>query len=113
MENSLIVADDDNAGVPDYYQDCKEDIEDINYILPLNFTTAFGSEGAHNVDISNAINSGMGIVNYRGHGNTSIWKLWTANPLESWENEDATSLDNENKTPVVLSIHLSHRKCNE
>lgn len=103
VENSLIVADDENAGVPDYYQDCKEDIEAFNYILPLNFTTAFGSEGAHNVDISNAINSGTGIVNYRGHGSISMWKTWAAGS-ESWTNTDATSLNNENKTPVVLSI---------
>jgi hypothetical protein len=105
VTQSLLVAHPENAGYPDSYQDCKEDIESYNYLLPLTFITAFGSEGAHNVDISNAINNtGIGIVNYRGHGTNTTWHLWAINPTEEWENDDALSLFNGRKTPVVLSI---------
>jgi uncharacterized membrane protein len=103
------------------YQQCKEDIRTASYSDPFTFDTAYGASGATNSDVTNAINAGRGIVNYRGHGafgdlcarpwgqfwgaqdpscNSVGWN--TFNQLYTTTN--AHALANGNMTPVIFNI---------
>lgn len=64
---------------PGKYQGCKESIRTAPYASPFSFATAYGSppsqggDGATNADVLAAAASGVGIVNYRGHGSYTSW----------------------------------------
>ena len=70
------------------------------------------SDEATNADVNSYINSGVGVVNYRGHGNDYYWggedfmgnpSPWNINN-EIYTTEEARDLTNGNKTPIVFSI---------
>ena len=88
------------------YEPCKEAIRTATYSDPFTFDKAYGSADATNADVSNAINNGRGIVNYRGHGSQVAWTNW--NTLgQYYTTSDAQALNNGGKTPVVFSISCS------
>lgn len=58
------------------YEDCKEEIRLGSYQVHPLFSTAYADSGATNSNISVKINSGIGILNFRGHGYTAGWS-WT------------------------------------
>jgi len=76
-QKSLLVAHKENA--PRKYQECSDSIKTAAYSVPLLFSTAYGAssnvggDNATNTLVVNHINSGMHIVNYRGHGNIDLW----------------------------------------
>ncbi len=125
VNNALLVAHKEAA--PGKYQGCKEEIRTATYSDSFNFQTAYGAsiaaggDGATNDDLSGAINDGVGIVNYRGHGAYGFpsdrpWgTFWGAqaganNPApwntagEEYWTTDALNLANGSRTPVVFSI---------
>jgi hypothetical protein len=95
----LLVANDKETA----YEPCKESIRTATYSNPFTFYKAYGSSGATNAVVSNAINDGIGIVNYRGHGLMTAWTDW--NTLHQYySTTEAQALNNGDKTPVVFSI---------
>jgi hypothetical protein len=62
-----------------------------------------GGNNAKNIDIINNINSGVGIVNYRGHGSITGWQKNWSYDLEEFDSTKIDSLTN-NYYPVVFSI---------
>jgi len=100
VENVLLVAH--REGYPGKYTACKEWIR-TNILSGMNVTTAYGGAGAGNSDVKNAIESGQGIVNYRGHGSATSWSGWSQTG-GSFTTSDAKALSNGNMTPVLFSI---------
>ncbi|MFO7639227.1 MAG: C25 family cysteine peptidase [bacterium] len=53
----------------------------------------------NNTDVATAVNAGVGILAYRGHGNTTVWDGWCGT---SWTNSNVDALTNGDMTPVTL-----------
>lgn len=108
----LLVAHKEDA--PGKYQGCKESIRTRSYSEPLTFITAYGAlpaqggDRATNADVKRAVDSGVGILNYRGHGSSTAWgSRWNADN-QDYTAADAHALANGGMTPVVLSIACSN-----
>ena len=116
-EDSVIISGNNNSilmvahkeEAPGKYQGCLEDICNLPYLRHYAFVKAYGSETslggncATNTDVINAINSGVGIVNYRGHGFETGWDSgWSYNNV-SFKNSHVDMLDN-TLYPIVFSI---------
>ena len=56
-----------------------------------------------NADVTTAINSGVGIVAYRGHGDIMEWWQWDVSSA-SWYNSNIDALANGELTPVVYNL---------
>ena len=71
-------------------------VKDWDYELAdIEFTTVYPPEGGTPDDVSDAINNGIGIVNYRGHGSVTTWQ-WTG----SWNAGKIYALTNTHFPPV-------------
>ena len=87
-DDFLLISHFQNA--PGKYQGCCEDIKNAEYNASACFYTAYGAstnvggDEATNDDVNDLINSGMHIVNYRGHGSYNLWG-----------NEDGWNITNE------------------
>jgi hypothetical protein len=116
-DKALLIAHKQDA--PGKYQGCKEDIRTASYRDSFVFDTAYGAapsrggDSASNADLKNAIDSGRGIVNYRGHGGPgpqeyrpwgTYWGTDWNTAYEEYTITDAHNLANGRKTPVVFSI---------
>lgn len=79
-KNVLLVAH--KLDAPNGYQGCSETIRNTTYQRNMLFQTAYGAsvsnqgQNATNQDIITSINSGVNIVNYRGHGDNNKWADW-------------------------------------
>ncbi len=81
---------------PGKYTANSEAVRTWDYELAdIDFETAYAGEGGNAADISAAINTGVGIVNYRGHGSVTIWQ-WTG----GWNAGDVYALVNTYMPPV-------------
>lgn len=64
---------------PNGYQLCCDGIINGNYTEPVTFKKAYGADSSHggtnatNDSVIQAINNGVNIVNYRGHGGNDFW----------------------------------------
>jgi hypothetical protein len=103
LKKTLLVAH--KEGAPGKYVGCKEEIRTT--ILPgFGWTTytAYGNEAAGtNANVTNYINSGINVLNYRGHGDTQEWWCWDFSST-SFTNANVTALTNGDMTPVVFNI---------
>ena len=103
----LLVAHAQEAPVK--YQGCKEAIRTAPYERPFSFATAYGAppssggDGATNADVLAAAASGIGIVNYRGHGSYTSWGPDWNSAGEEFETDDAHAVAGV-AFPAVLSI---------
>ena len=61
-------------------------------------TTTINQNGGNNAQISTAMNSGMGIANYIGHGGDFEWVN------TSFSNSNVNALSNVNKLPFIFSV---------
>ena len=52
----------------------------------------------NNADVASAVNAGIGILAYRGHGDAQIWAGWCGS---SWSNTEVAALNNGDMTPVT------------
>lgn len=61
-----------------FYINCKIAVEVFDYRLAApEFTTAYGNQqGIDNNFVVQQIDNGVGFVNYRGHGDNTIWWRW-------------------------------------
>ena len=90
---------------PDKYSGCVRGI--FNMPKPYwnpTLDTIMGRYKA-NADVTAAINAGVGILPYRGHGDVTEWWAWSGwPPAVSWYNSNVDALANGDLTPVVYNI---------
>ncbi|RKX69422.1 hypothetical protein DRP53_08205 [candidate division WOR-3 bacterium] len=103
LEKSVLVAHKEQY--PYKYSQCKRQIFTYDYgFYKYTMDTLMGAKsGVSNTSVTNAINEGRVIVNYRGHGDATIWWRWN-NYNQNWSTTDVMNLNNGNKTPIVLNI---------
>lgn len=101
----LLVANRENY--PLKYTQCKENIYTEPYTLyPPNMDTMYGGDPTamwSNADLTDAIEEGRAVVNYRGHGSTNNFSSWNLY-YESYTTTDVQALANGLKTPIIFSI---------
>lgn len=83
------------------YTSCKKAIK-RKYLDGYEVTTAYGRESS-NSDVISAINSGLGVVNYRGHGSSTSWSGWSETG-QSFSNSNISALTNGDQIPLVYSL---------
>ena len=74
-----------------------------NLLLGYNYTYIdhfdHSTPGNHVTNLTNALNDGRGIINYAGHGNTTVWN----NP-SNFYSSDVNNLANDWKLPFIISV---------
>jgi hypothetical protein len=101
-----LVAHKENA--PGKYEGAHESVRTASYSNAPNFQTYYGSAGATDADVSDAINDGLGLIAYRGHGNSSAWTSWNT-AVDYYNSADVTALTN-NMNPVVWSFACTNSR---
>ena len=88
---------------PSKYSGCKRGIYNYNYpYYRFTMDTIMG-QFLGNPAVTAAINEGRNVVNYRGHGDETIWWQW-GTPAEDWSNSNVDALNNGDRTPIVFNI---------
>jgi len=102
LNNAMLCAHYEQA--PGKYEGCCEEVYNFNYSLfKPNFIRIYGSQGKRNSDVSNAINSGVNIASYRGHGSETAWTAWSIYG-DYFSTNEVHALANGDKTPVWLNV---------
>ena len=88
---------------PGKYTAASEATRTYDYGLktPIEFTKIYGGEEGTNEQVTSAINGGVGIIAYRGHGDTQEWWDWGKDGSYFANKQTFTNGD---KTPVIFSI---------
>jgi hypothetical protein len=90
-------------GAPGKYVGAHESVRTASYAFPPAFSTFYGHQaGVDDGDVSAAINAGLGLVCYRGHGSSSAWTGWNTFG-DNYNSTDVSALTN-GMTPVVWSL---------
>lgn len=97
-------------GAPGKYTGSHTTVRDAVYNYPPTFVTLFGESGADNQDVFDAINDGVGLVAYRGHGSTTTWSGWNTADEDLHKNH-LVDLTN-SVHPVVWSISCTNSNLN-
>ncbi len=110
IKNVLLISHHENPTYFASFQSLSEKIRTASYSYTTpSFITAYGASYADSGDeatnsmVTNYINSGLGIVNYRGHGGGECWWNWNIFS-ENYSNIQAYALNNGKKQPIVFSI---------
>ncbi|AQQ72339.1 Gingipain R1 precursor [Limihaloglobus sulfuriphilus] len=119
---AILMSHKENA--PGKYQGCSEDIRTATYSYdPFSFVTAYGASAANdgddatNNDVIGALNSGAGILNYRGHGGWSdisgppygeFWGSSWNTSYQAFSKTTVSSVNNGGMLPVVFSISCTN-----
>ena len=103
LEKSVLVAHKEQY--PLKYSECKRQIFNYNYgFYKFTMDTLMGGRpNGTNANLKAAIEQGRVLVNYRGHGSVTAWIGWSYYN-ESWTTSNVMSLNNGDRTPVVLNI---------
>lgn len=113
-QSALMVADDNTN--PPYYFDFEVASDELVAFLPANMTVqkiyrrTQPSNCVARTNIINAMNQGVAVVNYSGHGSVNIWAGACPAPLPNdpnhtvsmFETGDAQALTNANRLPLVI-----------
>lgn len=88
---------------PGKYTAASEATRTYDYGLktPIEFTKIYGGEEGTNEQVTQAINGGVGIIAYRGHGDTQEWWDWGKNGSYFANKQTFTNAE---MTPVIFSI---------
>jgi hypothetical protein len=62
-----------------------------------------GQSGTTNAGVTSRINTGLNLLNYRGHGTTDAWTGWNRSG-EYYDNGDVLALNNGDRRPIVFNI---------
>ena len=106
-DQALLVAH--KEGAPGKYVGAHESVRTAVYSVPPVFSTLYGNDPAvADINVSIAINAGVGLAAYRGHGSSGAWTTWnTAN--ESFDSTDVTGLLNVMpRIPVLWAFACSN-----
>ena len=97
-----LVAHRENA--PDKYVGAHESVRTASYATPPAFTTFYGNDASvGDTDVSDFVDSGVGIVAYRGHGSDAAWTTWNT-AFDNYDAADVAGIGNGTWTPVVWSF---------
>ncbi|MCR5198231.1 MAG: hypothetical protein K6D55_05500 [Prevotella sp.] len=92
---------------PGKYEGCCEEIKST-YNSALSFYTAHGRLGVLNTDVVGYINAGIHIVNYRGHGEETLWGIKSGITPKPWNtfNEyfEAPEISNINSCSIYFNV---------
>ena len=108
-QSALMVADDNTN--PPYYFDFEAASDELIAFLPANMTVqkvyrrTQPSNCVARTNIINAMNLGVAVVNYSGHGSVNIWAGSCPDfspPRSMFETGDAQALTNANRLPLVI-----------
>jgi hypothetical protein len=105
----LLVAHKEDA--PGKYVGAHESVRTASYAVPPSFSTLYGNAaGVNNADVSAAINNGLGLVAYRGHGSDTAWTFWNL-ASDYYDTGDVGALTNTiPRVPVVWSFACDNSK---
>jgi Peptidase family C25/Propeptide_C25 len=96
---------------PGKYTACKNNIFNATYSLfPPVLDKIFGGDPAFNWtnnDITDMIEEGRAVINYRGHGSTTAWTNWNLSS-QYYTVTQVQGLANGLKTPIIFSIACSN-----
>jgi len=97
---------------PGKYEGAHETVRTNSYSVPPTFTTYYGSQtGVSDSDIVNHVNSGLGLLAYRGHGSSSSTATGWNQSSEYFNNSDVGTLANPiARAPVVWSFACTNSK---
>ncbi len=105
MQNALGIASDEGGSGGDdsesdiqHMDNIKTDLTNYGY---NNVYSVYQSTGADVNDISSHINSGVGIINYCGHGDVTMW--YSVDP-SGYTNDYVNNLTNTNQLPFIFSV---------
>jgi hypothetical protein len=110
-EEALLIAH--KEGAPGKYVGAHESVRTASYAVPPTFSTLYGNDAAvTDSDVSAAINAGLGLVAYRGHGSSAAWTTWNTGG-ESYNSTDVTGLLNTiPRVPVVWGFACTNGDLN-
>ena len=91
------------------YKLCQQLVANHNYPNPPTFIELYGGDGATNADVKDAVEAGVGIVCYRGHGTAAAWAVWDL-AGEDFGFVFPFFIDNLRRTPVVFSIACQNNR---
>lgn len=84
---------DDGESDVDHMNNIRTDLENYGYTV-----THSNQDGGDNLIITNAVNAGIGVANYVGHGSTTTWVN------TNYSNTDVNNLTNNGKYPFIWSV---------
>ena len=112
-QTALFVAD--NAAETNYYFNFDTASDQLAALLPPGLTAqkiyrSQQSTSTARTNVINALNQGVALLNYSGHGNVNVWAGTYPDPLPNnpnhlqqfFENPDARGLNNGNRLSLVL-----------
>lgn len=113
-QSALMVADDHTN--PPYYFNFEQASDELAVFLPASITVQKvyrrlqPSICVARANIINAMNQGVAVVNYSGHGNVNVWAGNCPDPLPGnpghslpmFQTTDAQGLQNTNRLPLVI-----------
>jgi hypothetical protein len=101
FDEALLVAH--REGAPGKYEGAHESVATAAYAQAPSFEKLYGSQfGADNLDVRQAIDAGVGVVAYRGHGSESTWSDWTG--LQDFHKNEILSLSANSNPNVVWAF---------
>lgn len=94
---------------PGKYVGAHESVRTAAYAHAPAFSTFYGNNAAvSDGDVVAAVNAGLGIVCYRGHGSSSAWTGWNTHG-DYFDSADVGALTN-TQTPVVWSLACTNAR---
>mgnify|MGYP001088846949 CR=1 FL=1 len=97
-----LVAHKENA--PGKYEGAHESVRTASYNVTPDFVTFYGSDASvEDADVRNFIDERVGLVAYRGHGNSTAWTGWS-DGNDYFNTTDVGLLANTPYTPVIWSF---------
>jgi len=103
LKTTVLVAHKENY--PYKYTECKNEIAAaLNSSSNWSIKKCYGGEsGVSNATLTQMIEDGVNLLNYRGHGDVTEWWSWN-NYGESYTNNDVEQLQYTNMRPIVFNI---------
>jgi len=88
---------DDGESDAQHMDNIKTDLQNYGYTI----NSVYQGTGANADDISNYVNTGLGIINYVGHGDVTMW--YSVDP-NGFTNDHVNALTNSYKLPFIWTV---------
>ncbi len=100
-QKGLGIASNEGPGDDNEYDNAHMDIIKENKLLPNGYATVYEEyqgSGASASGVTSAVNGGVHVINYVGHGNMSGWST------TGFNQSDVAALTNDDKFPFIFSV---------